>query len=96
MPLKNTTKNQVEFGKKPRDIWHYVRVGLLLKGTIDVISLIPGVEKEKVFNVVDTVQQKLGIDVLNDYIIKDPELLTFRVRRVVSQAIKEHENQSLR
>jgi hypothetical protein len=89
-------KNQVEFGKKPKDIWHYVKIGFLLKGTIDVISLIPGVEKEKVFNVVDTVQQKLGIDVLNDYIIKDPELLTFRVGRVVSQAIKDHENQSLR
>jgi hypothetical protein len=94
--LKTTLKNQVEFGKKPKDIWHYVKIGFLLKGTIDVISLIPGVEKEKVFNVVDTVQQKLGIDVLNDYIIKDPELLTFRVGRVVSQAIKDHENQSLR
>lgn len=94
--MKTTLKNQVEFGKKPKDIWHYVKIGFLLKGTIDVISLIPGVEKEKVFNVVDTVQQKLGIDVLNDYIIKDPELLTFRVGRVVSQAIKDHENQSLR
>ena len=88
--MKNTSKNQIEFGNKPKDIWHYAKVGLLLKGTIDVLSLIPGVEKEKVFNVVDVVQQKLGIDVLNDYIIKDPELLTFRVRRVVSEAIKEH------
>lgn len=88
--MKNTSKNQIEFGKKPKDIWHYVKVGLILKGTIDVLSLIPGVKKESVFNVVDTVQQKLGLDVLNDYIIKDPELLTFRVRRVVSQAIREH------
>lgn len=92
----NTSRKQVEFGNKPKDIFHYVKVGLLLKGTIDVLSLIPGVKKESVFNVVDTIQQKLGLDVLNDYIIKDPELLTFRVRRVVSQAIKEHENQSVR
>ena len=88
--MKTTSKNQIEFGNKPKDIFHYVKVGLLLKGTIDVLSLIPGVQKEKVFNVVDVVQQKLGIDVLNDYIIKDPELLTFRVRRIVSEAIKEH------
>lgn len=88
--MKTTSKNQIEFGNKPKDIFHYVKVGLLIKGTIDVLSLIPGVQKEKVFNVVDVVQQKLGIDVLNDYIIKDPELLAFRVRRIVSEAIKEH------
>lgn len=94
--MKNIVKNQVEFGKKPKDIWHYVKVGLLLKGTIDVISLIPGLDKEKVFNVVDVIQQKIGVDFLNDYIVKDPELLSYRIRRVVSQAIKEHENQSSR
>lgn len=96
--MKNISKNQVDFqvGNKPKDIFHYVKVGLLLKGTIDVLSLIPGVKKEKVFNVVDVIQQKLGLDVLNDYIIKDPELLTFRVRRVVTEAIKEHENKSVR
>ena len=86
--------NQIEFGKKPKTIWHYVRVGFLLKGTIDVVSLIPGIQKEKVFNLIDTVQQSIGIDVLNDYIIKDPELLGYRIKRIVSQAIKKHEDQS--
>jgi hypothetical protein len=69
-------------------------VGFLLKGSIDVVSLIPGVKKEQVFNLVDTVQQSLGVDVLNDYIIKDPELLGYRIKRIVSQAIKQHEDQS--
>ncbi len=50
--------------------------------------------KRKVFNLIDTVQQSMGIDVLNDYIIKDPELLGYRIKRIVSQAIKEHEDQS--
>lgn len=95
--MENTSKNQVEFGNKPKTIWHYVRVGLILKGTIDVLSMIPGVQKEKVFNVIDVVQQKVGIDVLNDYIIKDPELLTFRIRRIVNEALKKHnEDQSFR
>lgn len=89
--MSNTNKNQVKFqiGKKQRSIFHYVKVGLLLKGTIDVVSMIPGVKKESVFNVVDVVQQKLGLDVLNDYIIKDPELLNFRINRVISDALKE-------
>lgn len=90
--MSSTNKNQVEFqiGKKQRSIFHYIRIGLLLKVSIDVVSMIPGVKKESVFNVVDVVQQKLGLDVLNDYIIKDPELLNFRINRVITDALKEH------
>lgn len=89
--MSNTKKNQVEFhiGKKQRSIFHYVKVGLLLKGSIDVVSMIPGIKKESVFNVVDVVQQRLGLDVLNDYIIKDPELLNFRINRVITDALKD-------
>ena len=65
-------------------------MGLLLKGSIDLASMIPGIKKESVFNIVDVAQQKLGLDVLNDYIIKDPELLNFRINRVITDALKEH------
>lgn len=90
--MSNTNKNQIEFqiGKKQRSIFHYVKVGLLLKGSIDLASMIPGIKKESVFNIVDVAQQKLGLDVLNDYIIKDPELLNFRINRVITDALKEH------
>lgn len=87
---------EVKFGNKPKDVFDYVKLGLLFKGSIDLVSSIPGVQKEKVFNFVDKVQQSLGLDVLNDYIIKDPELLNYRIRRIVNQAIQDHENQSSR
>ena len=38
-----TSWNKVRFsyGKKIYDIFHYVKVGILLKGSIDLISLVP-------------------------------------------------------
>jgi hypothetical protein len=84
---------EFKYGKEKKDIFHYVKLGLLLKGSIDVISLIPGVEKERVFNLVDRLQLSLKIDVLNDYIIKDEELLGYRLKRVVTEAIQEYENE---
>ncbi len=91
LSMTSGNKHKFHYGKKRFDIFHYAKVGLLLKGSIDLISMIPGVEKKKVFNAVDTMQQKLGIDVLNDYIIKDEELLGYRVERVVENSIKEYE-----
>jgi len=91
-----TSENKVRFryGKKRYDIFHYVKVGLLLKGSIDLISLVPGVKKEKLFNLVDVLQLKLGIDVLNDYIIKDDELLDYRIRRIVNELIEDYEKKT--
>ena len=88
-----TSGNKVRFsyGKKIYDIFHYVKVGILLKGSIDLISLVPGVKKEKIFNFVDVLQLKLGIDVLNDYIIKDDELLGYRIKRIVNELIEDYE-----
>lgn len=80
-------------GKERKNIFHYAKLGLLLRGSIDVISLIPGVEKEKVFNLVDKLQLSLKIDVLNDYIIKDEELLEYRLKRVITEAIQEYEDE---
>jgi len=85
---------EFKYGKEKKDIFHYVKLGLLLKGSIDVISLIPGIEKEKVFNLVDRLQLSLKIDVLNDYIIKDEELLGYRLKRVVTEAIQEYEDEN--
>jgi hypothetical protein len=84
---------EFKYGKEKKDIFHYVKLGLLLKGSIDAISFLPGVEKEKVFNLVDRLQLSLKIDVLNDYIIKDEELLGYRLKRVVTEAIQEYENE---
>lgn len=87
-------EHKFHYGKKTYDIFHYVKVGLLLKGSIDLISLVPGIKKEKLFNFVDVLQLKLGIDVLNDYIIKDDELLGYRIKRIVTELIEDYETKT--
>jgi len=87
-------KSEFHYGRKRYDIFHYVKIGLLLKGSIDFISMIPGVEKKNVFNAVDKIQQKLGIEALNDYIIKDDELVRYRIERTLDESIKDYERNS--
>jgi hypothetical protein len=89
--MTSGNKHKFSYGKKRYDIFHYVKVGLLLKGTIDLVSMIPGVEKKKVFNAVDKIQQKLGIDAINDYIIRDDELVKYRIERTLNESLEEYE-----
>ncbi len=91
LSMTSGKEHKFSYGKKRRTIFDFVKVGLLLKVSLDVISFIPGIEKKKVFNVVDKLQQKLGIDILNDYIIQDEELLGYRVEREVNQSIEDYE-----
>ena len=82
---------EFKYGKEKKSLKEWIKIGAILHLSLDTISLIPGVEKKKVFNVVDVVQQKLGIDILNDYIIQDTELITYRIERVLDKAVKEYE-----
>jgi hypothetical protein len=85
---------EFQFGKKRRNIFHYVRLGFLFKGTIDVVSLLPFVDRKSIFNFIDELQLYVGSDDLNDYIIQDEELLLFRIDRILTKAIEEYENNS--
>jgi hypothetical protein len=89
--MTSGSKHKFQYGKKRYDIFHYVKVGLLFKGSIDLVSLILGIEKKEVFNVVDKIQQKIGIDILNDYIIRDDELLKYRIERILNESVEEYE-----
>jgi hypothetical protein len=91
---KKTKFNIFEFkyGTEKRTIFHYVRLGFILKGTVDVISLLPFVDRKNIFNLVDEIQLKFGSDVLNDFIIKDEELLKYRIDRTIEKALKDYEN----
>ena len=73
---------------KPKRPFKYYLSGAVL---VEVLSLIPFLDKKKVFNVIDEIQLKLNIDLMNDYIIKDEELLNYRIERVVNKALKEHD-----
>ena len=88
--MTSGNKHKFSYGKKRYDIFHYAKLGLILKGSIDLISMVPGIEKKKVFNLIDSIQLKLGVDVLNDYIIKDEELIRYRIERVVDNSIKQY------
>jgi len=53
--MSKTKFNIFEFkrGKEKRSLKEWIQVGAILHGSLDLISLIPGVEKKKVFNLVD-------------------------------------------
>lgn len=84
------SNHKFSYGKKRYDIFHYAKLGLILKGSLDFISMIPGVEKKKVFNAIDKLQLKLGIEPLNDYIIRDTELIGYRIERVLDESIEQY------
>ena len=83
---------EFKIGKQKRNIKEWIKIGALIHLTLDTVSLIPGVEKKNVFNLLDRFQQKVGIEVLNDYIIQDEELLSYRIDRVIDKAIKEYKD----
>lgn len=79
-----------KFGKEQRDIQHYAKLGVILRTTIALIAWIPGLNEEKVFNFIDEFQLALDIEFLNDYIIKDVELLKYRIKRALDKALEEY------
>lgn len=79
-----------KFGKQKRSLKEWIQFGAIFHLILNTVSLIPGLKKEKVFNFVDIVQKRLNLESINDYIIQDPELLTYRIRRIISEAIEEH------
>ena len=80
------------FGKKDRSIFDYAKLGTVLDLGIGALSLLPGVDRKKAFNLVDTIQMKTNNEFLNNYIIQDPEFLSYRVEREVNKAIEEWED----
>jgi hypothetical protein len=81
-------------GKPKRTIFHYVQIALLLKLPLDMVALVPGVSKKSLFFAIDSLQSRLGLEAINDFIIRDEELLNYRIERVVIEAIKRHEASS--
>ena len=82
---------EFKYGKQKKSIREWIKIGAIIHLSLDIISSIPGVEKKKVFNIIDNIQQKLNIEVLNDYIIHDDELLGYRIEKVLDNSIKNYE-----
>jgi hypothetical protein len=86
---------EFKIGKEKKPLKEWIKIGAILHLSLDTISLIPGVQKKKVFNLLDEVQLSVGIDILNDYIIQDSELITYRIERVLDKSIKEYEKNNV-
>lgn len=83
-------------GKKKKPLIEWIKIGSILHGSLDLISLIPGIDKKNAFNFIDKLQQKIGtIEILNDYIIQDSELLSYRIDRVISKSISDYEKDNV-
>ena len=82
---------EFKYGKEKKPLKEWIKIGAIIHFSLDIISSIPGVQKKKVFNLLDEVQSSMGIDILNDYIIQDSELITYRIERVLDKSIKEYE-----
>ena len=85
---------EFKFGKEKKPLKEWIKIGAIVHFSLDAISLIPGVKKRKLFNFVDELQLKLNIEVLNDYIIQDTELLSYRIDRVIDKSLEDYENPS--
>lgn len=81
---------EFKFGKEKKSLKEWIKVGAIVHLTLDMVSLIPGLKKKKVFNLLDEFQSSIGIDILNDYIIQDTELVSYRIDRVLNKAIEEY------
>jgi hypothetical protein len=86
---------EFKYGKEKKSLKEWIKIGAIVHLSLDTISLIPGVQKKKVFNLLDEVQSSMGIDILNDYIIQDPELISYRIERVLDNSIKEYEKNNV-
>lgn len=85
---------EFKFGKEKKSLKELIQVGSILHFSLDTLSLIPGIQKRRLFNLIDEFQLRLNIEILNDYIIRDTELLSYRIDRVIDKSLRDYENPS--
>ena len=81
---------EFHFGKKKRNIYDYVKMGIVLNFGINALSFIPGLSRKDVFNIIDSIQLRTNYDFLNEYIIKDNEFLSYRLERELNKSINQY------
>ena len=88
-------KFNFSFGKKRRGVIEWAKISILLEGIIEFLSNKFGIDKKKLWDIVDEIQRELLKrgwidDTVNDYVINTPELLDQRVERDADKAIEEY------
>ena len=80
------------FGKKKPDKNQIILISVVLSGIVATLSQCTGVSSERLWDVLDEVQRTLFPGtVINDVLLKDPNIINRRVERDVDKAIREYE-----
>ena len=76
------------FGKKKPTIVQYAIIGATLSVIITSFAACTKLPESKIWDLLDEIQRVLHINILNDFIINDPEKLDRRIKRDVDRAIE--------
>jgi len=80
------------FGKKKPDKKQIIIISVILSGIVATLSQCTGVSSEGLWDLLDEVQRSLFPGtVINDVLLKDPNIINRRVERDVDKAIREYE-----
>jgi hypothetical protein len=76
------------FGKKKPSIVQYAVIGVVLSTIITSFAACTKLPEERIWDLLDEIQRVFHINILNDFIINDPEKLDRRIKRDVDRAIE--------
>ena len=80
------------FGKKKPDKNQIILISVVLSGIVATLSQCTGVSQERLWDLLDEVQRSLFPGtIINDVLLKDPNIINRRVERDVDKAIREYE-----
>jgi hypothetical protein len=77
------------FGKKKPTIVQYAIIGSVLSVIITSFAACTKLPESRIWDLLDEIQRALHINILNDFIINDPEKLDRRIKRDVDRAIRD-------
>jgi hypothetical protein len=76
------------FGKKKPTIVQYAIIGTLLSAIITSFASCTKLPEDRIWDLLDEIQRVFHINILNDFIINDPEKLDRRIKRDVDRVIE--------
>jgi hypothetical protein len=80
------------FFMNKKQVINFAIIGVILTSSVGVLTKCTGIDEIHWYDLIDEIQRKyFPNSQLNDYIIKDPNLLDRRVKRDVDNAIREYE-----
>jgi len=75
-----------------KQVINFAIIGVVLTSSVGVLTKCTGIDEIHWYDLIDEIQRKyFPNSQLNDYIIKDPNLLDRRVKRDVDKAISDYE-----